>query len=50
MDATLRELADIVRREVEHARGRDKELNFSFIYPDFNGKLRRKDVGSVFAD
>lgn len=48
MDATLRELSDIVRREVETARGRDIELSYSFIYPDFNGKLRRKDVGSVF--
>lgn len=48
-DATLRELADCVRKEVEAARKKDTELSFSFIYPDFNGKYRRKDVGSVFA-
>ncbi len=47
-DATLKELAECVRREVEAARKKNAELQFSFVYPDFNGKYRRKDVGSVF--
>ncbi len=46
-DATLRELSDCVQREVELARKKDIELSFSFIYPDINGKYRRKEVGAV---
>jgi len=48
MDATLGELADCVKKEVEAARKKDSDLQFSFIYPDNNGKYRRKFVGSVF--
>jgi histone deacetylase complex subunit SAP18 len=48
MDATLGELADCVKKEVEAARKKEADLEFSFIYPDFNGKYRRKFVGSVF--
>lgn len=47
MDATLAELSECVKREVEMARGKNVELSFSFIYPDFNGKYRSKQVGSV---
>jgi hypothetical protein len=48
MDATLGELAECVRREVEAARKRDSvQLVFSFIYPDASGKFRRKEVGQV---
>lgn len=46
-DATLRELADCIQKEVEEARRKDNELNFSFIYPDKNGKFRRKDAGRI---
>lgn len=46
-DVTLRELADCVQRELEIARKKDVELHFSFIYPDFNGRFRRKEVGQV---
>lgn len=47
-DATLREIADFVQKDFEMARKRDSQLSFSFIYPDNNGKYRRKDVGAVF--
>lgn len=46
-DATLKELSELVQKEVVAARKRDAVLNFSFIFPDFNGKYKRKDVGSI---
>ncbi len=47
MDATLGELADCIRREIEVARGERAEISFSFVFPDFNGNYRRKEVGTV---
>eukprot|EP00347_Sterkiella_histriomuscorum_P008723 403344001 len=47
MDATLGELAETVRREVESARKNDPEIVFAFVYPDNQGKFRRKEVGVV---
>jgi len=48
MDATLFEISEIVRRQNEQARGKDLELAYSFIFPDFNGNYKRKEVGTVF--
>jgi histone deacetylase complex subunit SAP18 len=47
-DATLRELTEHVTREVEAARKKGVELRFSLIFPDKDGKLKRKELGSVF--
>ena len=47
MDATLGELAECIKSVLEAARNNRAELTFSFIYPDFNGKYRRKEVGTV---
>ena len=48
IDTSLREISEYVQREVEGARKRDTQMEFSLLYPDFNGSLRRKHLGSVY--
>ena len=46
-DATLRELTELIKDVVPEARGGNKFLNFSFVYPDRAGKNVMKSVGRV---
>lgn len=48
-DATLRELADLVKEVKPEARGRNARLSFAFVYPDRRGKNVMKQVGLVHA-
>ena len=44
-DATLRELADLIKEEKPAAMRRDARLNFAFVYPDKRGVNVMKSVG-----
>lgn len=45
MDATLRELTDLVKEVAPAARKREAKLSFAFVYPDKNGRFVVKGVG-----
>ena len=47
LDANLREISENIQREVENTRKRDTQLQYSLIYPDFEGNPRRKNLGTV---
>lgn len=46
MDATLRELSDLVKEVKPAARGRMTRLSFAFVYPDKRGRNVMRQVGS----
>ncbi|KAL8159291.1 hypothetical protein V2J09_000828 [Rumex salicifolius] len=48
-DATLRELADLVKEVSPAARRRDAKLSFAFVYPDKNGRFVVREVGKTFS-
>lgn len=50
MDASLRELTMLIRDAVETVKKKDAVLYFSFVFPDFKGKLQRKEIGFVNAN
>ncbi|RAL46247.1 hypothetical protein DM860_016680 [Cuscuta australis] len=47
MDASLRELTDLVKEVVPEARKRDAVLSFSFVYPAKTGRYIVKHVGET---
>eukprot|EP00955_Chlamydomonas_euryale_P023123 243841-Chlamydomonas_euryale.AAC.1 len=47
MDATLRELSDLVKEVKPAARGRMTRLSFAFVYPDRTGRNVLRQVGLV---
>ncbi|KAL3639130.1 hypothetical protein CASFOL_017037 [Castilleja foliolosa] len=49
MDATLRELTDLVKEVAPEARRRDAILSFSFVYPDKRGRFVVREVGRTFS-
>jgi len=48
-DATLRELADLLKEVHQAARQKTSVLVFAFVYPDKIGKMVLKEVGTVHA-
>eukprot|EP01026_Neomeris_dumetosa_P045129 TRINITY_DN3822_c0_g1_i2.p3 TRINITY_DN3822_c0_g1~~TRINITY_DN3822_c0_g1_i2.p3 ORF type:complete len:138 (+),score=19.37 TRINITY_DN3822_c0_g1_i2:260-673(+) len=50
MDATLRELADLVKDVAAIARKRNAVQYFSVVYPDRRGKMIMKDIGEVHCE
>ncbi|XP_056687703.1 histone deacetylase complex subunit SAP18-like [Spinacia oleracea] len=44
MDATLREMTDLVKEVSPAARRRDAKLSFAVVYPDKNGRMQVKKV------
>lgn len=49
MDATLRELTDLVKEVAPEARRRDAILSFAFVYPDKRGRFVVREVGKTFS-
>ncbi|PHT81714.1 Histone deacetylase complex subunit SAP18 [Capsicum annuum] len=49
MDATLRELTDLVKEVAPEARRRDATLSFAFVYPDKRGRFIVSEVGRTFS-
>ncbi|KAL8490435.1 hypothetical protein ACS0TY_026077 [Phlomoides rotata] len=49
LDATLRELTDLVKEVAPEARRRDAILSFAFVYPDKRGRFVVKEVGRTFS-
>ncbi|GAA0150525.1 hypothetical protein Leryth_015514 [Lithospermum erythrorhizon] len=49
MDATLRELTDLVKEVDPEARRRDAVLSFAFVYPDKLGRFVVKEVGMTYS-
>ncbi|KAL1546778.1 histone deacetylase complex subunit SAP18-like [Salvia divinorum] len=49
MDATLRELTDLVKEVAPEARRRDAMLSFAFVYPDKRGRFVVREVGRTFS-
>ena len=49
MDATLRELSDMIKQSVPEARMRGSRISFAIVYPDKRGVLVVKEVGSTHA-
>uniref|UniRef100_A0A7S1STK2 Histone deacetylase complex subunit SAP18 n=1 Tax=Tetraselmis chuii TaxID=63592 RepID=A0A7S1STK2_9CHLO len=49
MDATLRELTDLVKEVQPAARKQNARLQFSFVYPDRKGHNVMRAVGSVIS-
>ncbi|KAL6493087.1 hypothetical protein OROGR_032846 [Orobanche gracilis] len=49
MDATLRELTDLVKEVAPEARRRDALLSFAFVYPDKHGRFVVREVGRTFS-
>ncbi|TMW85102.1 histone deacetylase complex subunit SAP18 [Solanum lycopersicum] len=49
MDATLRELTDLVKEVAPEARRRDAILSFAFVYPDKRGRFVVREVGTTFS-
>eukprot|EP00899_Mesostigma_viride_P009985 jgi/Mesvir1/18989/Mv18950-RA.1 len=47
MDATLRELTDLVKEVMPDARHRDARLSFAFVYPDRRGRNVIRQVGKT---
>ncbi|CAI0471986.1 unnamed protein product, partial [Linum tenue] len=50
MDATLRELTDLVKEVAPAARRRDALLSFAFAYPDRNGRFVVREVGKTYSN
>ncbi|KNA15412.1 hypothetical protein SOVF_098550 [Spinacia oleracea] len=50
MDATLREMTDLVKEVSPAARRRDAKLSFAVVYPDKNGRMQVKKVGETFSN
>lgn len=46
-DATLRELADLIREAKPHCRRPRCEFSFAIVYPDRQGKCVLKEVGRI---
>ncbi|XP_078446274.1 SIN3 associated polypeptide P18 [Wolffia australiana] len=49
MDATLRELTDLVKEVASAARRRDAKLSFAFVYPDKQGRHVVRPVGMTYS-
>ncbi|XP_070038826.1 histone deacetylase complex subunit SAP18-like isoform X3 [Nicotiana tabacum] len=49
MDATLRELTDLVKEVAPEARRRDASLSFAFVYPDKRGRFVVREVGRTYS-
>ncbi|XP_076951947.1 histone deacetylase complex subunit SAP18-like [Bidens hawaiensis] len=49
MDATLRELTDLVKEVAPEARRRDAMLSFAFVYPTKNGHFTVKEIGKTLS-
>nr|KAJ0198180.1 hypothetical protein LSAT_V11C700345350 [Lactuca sativa] len=49
MDATLRELTDLVKEVAPEARRRDAMLSFAFVYPTKTGHFTVKEVGKTLS-
>ncbi|KAM7472137.1 hypothetical protein LguiA_010320 [Lonicera macranthoides] len=49
MDATLRELTDLVKEVAPEARRRDAMLSFAFVYPSKTGRFVVKEVGRTLS-
>nr|KAJ0198152.1 hypothetical protein LSAT_V11C700365650 [Lactuca sativa] len=49
MDATLRELTDLVKEVAPEARRRDAMLSFAFVYPTKTGHFTIKEVGKTLS-
>ena len=47
MDATLRELSDLLKEVSPSARERNSQLSFAIVYPDKRGTLVLKEVGII---
>lgn len=47
MDATLRELSDLVKDVQPAARARNARISFAFVYPDRKGRNVMRQVGTV---
>mmetsp|Transcript_6379 Transcript_6379/g.14166 ORF Transcript_6379/g.14166 Transcript_6379/m.14166 type:complete len:192 (-) Transcript_6379:895-1470(-) len=47
MDASLRELSDLIKEVQPRARGRMTRLSFAFVYPDRRGRNVMRQVGLV---
>ena len=47
MDASLREIAEHLQREVDISRKRDTQIEFALVYKDYTGNYRRKHIGAV---
>ena len=48
-DATLKELADLLKDVIPAARRKSARLSFAFVYPDKRGQNVMKQVGMVSA-
>ncbi len=49
MDATLRELTDLVKEVQPAARRANARLDFALVYPDRKGRNVMRQVGTVFS-
>ncbi|EYU32901.1 hypothetical protein ABFS83_03G068900 [Erythranthe nasuta] len=49
LDATLRELTDLVKEVAPEARRRDAMLSFAFVYPDKRGRFVVREVGRTLS-
>jgi len=49
MDATLRELTELVKEVAPEARRRNAKLSFAFVYPDKRGRFILRKVGMTFS-
>jgi len=48
-DASLRELTELVKEVQPAARRREARLQFALVYPDRQGRLTRRPLGTVHA-
>ena len=49
MDATLRELSDLIKEASPSARDRNSQLSLAVVYPDRRGVMVLKEVGIIHA-
>ncbi|CDP08917.1 unnamed protein product [Coffea canephora] len=49
MDATLRELTDLVKEVAPEARRRDATLSFAFVFPNSRGRFVVREVGRTYS-
>ncbi|KAL3517058.1 hypothetical protein ACH5RR_023960 [Cinchona calisaya] len=49
MDATLRELTDLVKEVAPEARRKDAMLSFAFVFPNNRGRFVVREVGRTFS-
>ena len=47
LDANLREISEHIQKDLDLARKRDTQLDFSLVHPDYSGSYRRKFLGTV---